>query len=55
MKISLGADREKKIPTTKKPSVVIAQNLKRERVVLDADGNEIDLRSGRIINKAEQN
>ena len=39
----------------KRGGVAIATNLKRERIVLDSFGNEIDLRSKQIIRKAEDN
>jgi hypothetical protein len=38
----------------KQPSVVIAQNLVRESVMLDRFGNQIDMRTKQIINKAEK-
>lgn len=56
MKLEILADKNIPTPTPKKPSVVIAPNLKRERVLLDANGNEIsNFKTKEIINKVEQN
>lgn len=51
------ADKEaQSISPAKKPSVVISTNLKRERVLLDADGNQINnFKAKQIINKVEDN
>ena len=46
--------KEQGVPQTKRPSVSIAPNLIRKRVMLDLDGNEIDPRTKRIITKATQ-
>ena len=56
MKLSIIADKETPPPAQNKPSVVIAANLKRERILLDSNGNEIrSIKDKTIINKAEQN
>ena len=56
MKLGIIAEKEIQTPTQKKPSVVIASNLKRERVLLDANGNEINnFKAKQIINKIENN
>lgn len=41
-------------PPSHKGKVVIAQNLIRERVMLDKDGNEINPRTKEIIRKADE-
>jgi hypothetical protein len=54
MKLSIMANKETPQPTQKKPSVVIASNLKRERVLIDVNGNEINnFKTKEIINKIE--
>lgn len=47
---------KKKLPQTgersaviKKPSVVISPNLKKESIMLDRDGNQIDRRTKQVI------
>lgn len=56
MKLGIIRDNENRQNTpAQKPSVVIAPNLKRERVLLDANGNEINnFKAKQIINKVEQ-
>lgn len=53
MKINVHKSGERVLPQ-KKGGVIIASNLKRERVVLDANGNEIDMRTKQIIKKAQE-
>ncbi len=56
MKINAGLQKESESVNTpkKRSGVVIATNLKRERIVLDSNGNQIDLRTKQIIRRAEE-
>lgn len=54
MKINLDTGIREREATHKPGSTVIAQNLIRERVMLDSEGNTIDPRTKQIIKRAEQ-
>ena len=57
MKINLGTikETEKIAGPSKRISVVISPNPKREREMFDIDGNIIDFKTKQIIRKAEDN
>jgi hypothetical protein len=54
MKLEILKESQPQNAPKKKQSVVIDPNPKRIRVTLDANGNEVDMRTKQIINKAQE-